>query len=34
MFYNVPREILAIAVLASVVGQYHLFKYFEFSVTL
>ena len=34
MFDQYPREIFAIALLASIVGQVALFKYFAFAVTL
>ncbi len=34
MFHNIPREVVAIALLASLVGQVALFKYFAFAITL
>ena len=34
MLHNIPREVLAIALLASIVGQVALFKYFAFASSL
>ncbi len=34
MLHNIPREIFAIALLACIVGQVALFKYFAFATTL